>query len=224
MTQLLRPSSRGQRSAWLTVHLFGAVGWVGAVAGSLALGMGITAWPVDAHAVAALNHLIAVVTWWVTVPCALACVASGVVLAQTYRRLGWPVWLTCKAYLAAMVITLGTIILATQAQTPAYLGPARTAGLLALCTALALSAIRPGNRRTVRVSPPPRHSLSARPAVGTASRHSFPVECITLGLLPATNLAITVRLHVFGWITTSTTSAQRHRPLRYRDHGVGAGQ
>ena len=70
MTQLLRPSSRGQRSAWLTVHLFGAVGWVGAVAGSLALGMGITAWPVDAHAVAALNHLIAVVTWWVTVTAA----------------------------------------------------------------------------------------------------------------------------------------------------------
>lgn len=155
MIQLFRPASRGHRATWLTVHLLSAVGWVSAVGGSLALGMGITAWPVDVHAVDSLNRLIAVVTWWVTVPCALACVTSGTVLASSYRRFGWPYWLTCKAFLAAAVIALGTVILTAHAHTSAYLSPARTAGLLALLTALALSAIRPGGRRSARVSPTP---------------------------------------------------------------------
>lgn len=147
----LRPTTRGQRAAWLTVHLVGAVSWVAAVAGSLALGIGLAVWPVDKSAVFALNRMITVATWWVTIPSAIITVVTGWGLSYSWRRFGWPQWIAVKGWLAMAVLALGSIVLYTHPSSAIPLSAARTTGLLALCMALVLSVTRPDCRRPARV-------------------------------------------------------------------------
>jgi uncharacterized membrane protein len=146
-----RPLGRGRRAIWLTVHVLAAVSWIAAVMGSLGLGIGLATWPVDAAAVNSLNHLITRVTWTITIPSALVTVATGWPLSHAYRRRQRaPHWLTLKAYLTGLVFVLGAILLASGTSVAAYLGPARTAGFLALVAALALSVMRPDCRKATR--------------------------------------------------------------------------
>lgn len=147
-----RPLNRGRRSIWLTMHLLGVVGWIGVLAGSLALMLGLATWPVDAAAVDSLNRLIRTVTWWFLLPCVATTVGSGFLLTRPYRT-HCPRWLMIKVYLATAVMILGAIVLITDPARTAYLAPARTAGLLALLTALVLSVTRPNGRRSIRVNP-----------------------------------------------------------------------
>jgi hypothetical protein len=146
---LLCPVNRRQRSIWLTIHLLGMVGWIGVVAGALALDLGLLAWPVDAAAIASINQLLAVLTCWVLEPCVAATAISGFVLAQIYRT-EWPSWLRWKMVLVATVAAVGAVLLASGATERIYTAPARLAGVLLLCSVLALSVIRPDGRKPSR--------------------------------------------------------------------------
>jgi hypothetical protein len=146
---LLHPASRRARGIWLTIHLLGMVGWIGVVAGALALDLGLAVRPVDAAAISSINQLLAVLTCWVLEPCVAATAISGFALAQIYRT-GWPRWLRCKMVLVALVTAVGAALLASGATERIYTAPARLAGVLLLCSVLALSVIRPDGRKPSR--------------------------------------------------------------------------
>lgn len=144
-----RPLSRGQRSIWLTVHILCAVSWIGWLMASLALGIGLATWPVDASAVGSLNRLIRAVTQWVLIPSVAGSLVSGSVLARAYRRAP-PRWLLAKLYLTLSVVALGALVTLSRVSAPAYTAPARTGGLLILLSVVVLSVMRPNGRRARR--------------------------------------------------------------------------
>jgi hypothetical protein len=146
---LLAPVNRRQRCIWLTIHLLGMVGWIGVVAGALALDLGMATWPMNATAVASINQLLVIVTCWVLEPCVAATAISGFVLAQIYHP-RWPVWLRYKMVLVALVVTVGAVLLLSGVDQRIYTTPARLGGLLLLCTALVISVIRPEGRTAAR--------------------------------------------------------------------------
>lgn len=161
--------SRSARAVWLTVHLVGMVGWIGVLAAALALDLGLATWPVDSTAVSQLNRLVHAVQWGVLVPSALVTVLSGYVLTTPYRA-RCPRWLSLKVYLATGVVAIGSVVLASHTSNPAYTGPARTAGVVVLLTALVLSVTRPNGSRPTRVT----SSVGitpARPVNTGAGRH-----------------------------------------------------
>ncbi|HET6821546.1 MAG TPA: hypothetical protein VFH34_02795 [Anaerolineales bacterium] len=118
--------SRGLRKFVLTAHITFAVGWLGAVAGFLALA--IIGWKSqDAHSVSAAYLAMDWITRFVIVPLSFAPLITGPVLS-----LGTP-WGLFRHYwiLAKLLITvLSTIILLIHLQPIRYLADAAAKGAL----------------------------------------------------------------------------------------------
>lgn len=142
---MTRPLGRRAHALWLTVHLVGMAGWIGALVVVLALSW--SSGPV--------SRLAGVVQWEVLAPCALATVGSGLALTRPYRS-RCPRWLELKVYLASAAVLAGAVVLALHATNRAYTVPVHAGGVLVLLCAVALSVIRPTGRTSTAI-PAPRH-------------------------------------------------------------------
>jgi hypothetical protein len=128
--------SPGVRKFALTAHVTSSVGWLGAVAGFLALAVAGLA-SEDARLASATYPAMAVIGWWVILPLSVASLITGLV-----QSLG-TVWGLFRHYwvLAKLILTLlATLVLLLHMRPIGYMAGVAGAGSLS-----------PGDHRRVRI-------------------------------------------------------------------------
>lgn len=134
------------RKVIAVLHLLGVLAWVGLLGASLALRIGLAAYPLDALAVAGLNRIINSLTIWVMIPSVIVVLVTGGLLSVAYRS-PKPWWIQAKIALAAVVVFLGSFVVVGLVRNTELVTVARTTGLVALLAAVVLSVYKPGNRQ-----------------------------------------------------------------------------
>jgi hypothetical protein len=146
-----RPLSSRGYYLLLGAHALTSVAWIVVLAIAVVTDPGLVVRPVDPHAAASLSVLRTMLTVWVLAPCVFVALATGARLASAYAP-PRPRWLRAKVILTLAVLATGGVVLAGLAPGADVVLAARISSLVALGVVLVLSVVRPGARRTARIS------------------------------------------------------------------------
>ncbi len=101
----------------LAVHITSSVGWIGAVAGYIALDVA-AAMGQDAQALRAAYIGMELIAWYVIVPLALASLSTGLVMSLGTK---WGLFRHYWVLISLLLTMLATVILLVETQTISYL-------------------------------------------------------------------------------------------------------